>query len=73
MKITTIFDARGRVLAYIDLHEVGGTVLRGPDRAVHAYYDAQDDCTRDAFNRILARGDHIERLVPFVCQRAARG
>jgi hypothetical protein len=73
MKTTTIFDAEGGVLARIDHHNAGHAILRGANNAVHAYYDAEDDCTRDAFNRILARGDQIERLVPILCARLGRG
>jgi len=72
MKTTTIFDAEGGVLAQIDHHSAGHSILRGANNAVHAYYDAEDDCTRDAFNRILARGDQIERLVPILCARLGR-
>jgi hypothetical protein len=71
MKTTTIFDADGRPLAIIDHHATGHAILRGPNNAVHAYYDADDDCTRDAFNRIVARGDQIERLVPLLCALTA--
>ena len=67
MRTTTIFSEYGQVLAVIDHHVTGDTVLRGPNNAVHAYYDAAEDCTLDAFNRILARGNQIARLVPPLC------
>ena len=68
MKTTTIFDA-GRVLAVIDHHAGGHAILRDPTNAVHLYYDADEDCTRDAFNRIVSRGDLIERLASLLCTR----
>jgi hypothetical protein len=71
MRSTTIFSECGQVLAVIDYHLTGDTVLRGPNNAVHAYYDADEDCTLDAFNRILARGNQIARLVPPLCVWAA--
>lgn len=71
MKTTTILDTEGRVLAVIDHHAGGHAILRDPSNAVHAYYDANEDCTRDAFNRIVSRGDLIERLAPLLCARTA--
>jgi hypothetical protein len=71
MKTTTIFDAEGGVLAVIDHHAGGHAILRDPSNAVHAYYDADEGCTRDAFNRIVSRGDLIERLAPLPCARTA--
>ena len=71
MRTTTIFSEYGQVLAVIDHHGTGDTVLRGPDNAVHAYYDAPEDCTLDAFNRILTRGNQISRLVPSLCAWAS--
>ena len=47
MKTTTIFDADGHVLAIIDHHTTGHAILRAPNNAVHAYYDADDDCTHN--------------------------
>src|SRR5262245_12387616 len=55
MKTTTIFDSHGDVIVYIDEHGTEGTVLRGTNRVIYAYYDADDNCTRDASNRIIAR------------------
>ena len=72
MKTTTIFNAEGGVLAMIEHHSAGHTILRGSNNAVHAYYDAEDDCTRDAFNRIVAHGNHIEVIVPILCALLAR-
>jgi hypothetical protein len=73
MKTSTIFDRQCRVLAMIDHHSEGHRVLRGPNRAVHAFYDADADCTRDSLNRFVARGDQIERLVSLLCVRTADG
>ena len=71
MKTTTIFSEYGQVLAVIDNHVTGDTVLRGSDNAVHAYYDAAEDCTLDAFNRVLASGNQISRFVAPLCAWAS--
>ena len=63
MKTTEIQDRAGNVVGHIENQPNGDQVLRDTENHVRGYYDSKGDYTRDADQKILAKGNKLRSLI----------
>jgi hypothetical protein len=60
---TPIHDRAGNVVAHIETMQNGDQVLRNNENEIRGYYDADGDFTRDAEQKIVAKGNKLRSMV----------
>jgi hypothetical protein len=60
---TPIRDRAGNVVAHIETMQNGDQVLRNIENEIRGYYDAAGDFTRDAQQKIVAKGNKLRSMV----------
>ena len=60
---TPIKDRAGNVVGSIEVLPNGDEVLRDNDNNVRGYYEAQGDHTRDADQKIVAKGNKLRSMI----------
>ena len=60
---TVIRDPAGNVVGHIETMHNGDQVLRNSDNEIRGYYDAKGDFTRDAEQRIVAKGNKLRSMI----------
>jgi len=58
-----IRDRAGNVIGTIEHQENGDEILRNAQNEVRGHYDAQADVTRDADQRIVAKGNKLRSMI----------
>jgi hypothetical protein len=58
-----IRDREGNVVGTIEQQENGNEVLRNAQNEVRGYYDAEADVTRDADEKIVAKGNKLRSMI----------
>ena len=58
-----IRDRAGNVIGTIEHQENGDEILLTAQNEVRGYYDAQADVTRDADQRIVAKGNKLRSMI----------
>jgi hypothetical protein len=58
-----IHDPKGNVVGQIETMHNGDQVLRNADLEIRGYYDAQGDFTRDADQKIVAKGNKLRSMI----------
>ena len=58
-----IRDRAGNVIGTIEHQENGDEILRNAQNEVRGYYDALPDVTRDADQRIVAKGNKLRSMI----------
>jgi hypothetical protein len=61
--VTEIHDRAGNVVGHIESQPTGDQVLRDTENQVRGYYDSKGDYTRDADQKILAKGNKLRSLI----------
>jgi hypothetical protein len=59
----TIRDRAGNVVGHLERHADGNEILRDTDDRVRGYYDAEGDYTRDADQKIVAKGNKLRSMI----------
>ena len=60
---TPIKDRAGNVVGSIEVLPNGDEVLRDTENNVRGYYEAQGDHTRDADQKIVAKGNKLRSMI----------
>ena len=60
---TPIKDRAGNVVGSIEVLPNGDEVLRDNENNVRGYYEAQGDHTRDADQKIVAKGNKLRSMI----------
>jgi hypothetical protein len=60
---TAIRDPAGNVVGQIETMQNGDQVLRNSDNEIRGYYDAEGDFTRDAEQKIVAKGNKLRSMI----------
>ena len=60
---TDIRDRAGNVVGHIESRPNGDQVLRDAENKVRGYYDYAGDFTRDAEEKIVAKGNKLRSLI----------
>lgn len=63
MTTETLKDSSGNILGSVETRSDGTQVLRDAAAKVRGYYDPTTDHTRDADQRILAKGNVLRTLI----------
>lgn len=58
-----IRDRAGNVIGTVEHQENGDEILRNAQNEVRGYYDALADVTRDADQRIVAKGNKLRSMI----------
>ena len=58
-----IRDRAGNVIGTIEQQANGNEVLRNAQNEVRGYYDAEADVTRDADQKIVAKGNKLRSMI----------
>ena len=58
-----IRDRAGNVVGSIEQQPNGNQILRDAQNEVRGYYDAEGDFTRDADQRIVAKGNKLRTMI----------
>jgi hypothetical protein len=58
-----IRDRAGNVVGHIEKQPNGNEVLRNAENQVRGYYDAEGDYTRDADQKIVAKGNKLRSMI----------
>jgi hypothetical protein len=58
-----IRDRAGNVVGSIEQQANGDEVLRNAQNEVRGYYDAESDVTRDADQKIVAKGNKLRSMI----------
>ena len=58
-----IRDRAGNIVGHIERQADGNEILRDTDDRVRGYYDAEGDYTRDADQKIVAKGNKLRSMV----------
>jgi hypothetical protein len=58
-----IHDPAGNVVGQIETMHDGDQVLRNSDYEIRGYYDAKGDFTRDAEQKIVAKGNKLRSMI----------
>jgi hypothetical protein len=58
-----IRDPAGNVVGSIEQQPNGNQILRDAQNEVRGYYDAEGDFTRDADQRIVAKGNKLRTMI----------
>ena len=58
-----IRDRAGNIVGHIERHAGGNEILRDTDDRVRGYYDAEGDYTRDADQKIVAKGNKLRSMI----------
>ncbi len=56
-------DRAGNVVGTIEQQPNGNQILRNAQNEVQGYYDAEGDFTRDAEQRIVAKGNKLRSMI----------
>jgi hypothetical protein len=56
-------DRAGNVVGTIEQEPNGNQILRNAQNEVRGYYDAEGDFTRDADQRIVAKGNKLRSMI----------
>jgi hypothetical protein len=56
-------DRAGNVVGTIEQQPNGNQILRNAQNEVRGYYDAEGDFTRDADQRIVAKGNKLRSMI----------
>jgi hypothetical protein len=56
-------DGAGNVVGTIEQQPNGNQILRDAQNEVRGYYDAEGDFTRDADQRIVAKGNKLRSMI----------
>ena len=56
-------DRAGNVVGTIEQQPNGNQILRNAQNEVQGYYDAEGDFTRDAGQRIVAKGNKLRSMI----------
>jgi hypothetical protein len=56
-------DRAGNVVGTIEQQPNGNQILRDAQNEVRGYYDAEGDFTRDAEQRIVAKGNKLRSMI----------
>ena len=60
---TEIKDRAGQVVGSIEVLPNGDEVLRDAQNNIRGYYEAQGDHTRDADQKIVAKGNKLRSMI----------
>ena len=60
---TPIHDPAGNVVGSIETMHNGDQVLRNGENEIRGYYDAKGDFTRDADQKIVAKGNKLRSMI----------
>jgi hypothetical protein len=58
-----IHDRAGLVVGSIETMQNGDQVLRNSQNEIRGYYDAKGDFTRDADQKIVAKGNKLRSMI----------
>ena len=58
-----IHDPAGNVVGHIETMHDGDQVLRNNEYEIRGYYDAKGDFTRDADQKIVAKGNKLRSMI----------